>query len=180
MHHRPHNSSFVAALLATCALAAAACTDDETATTAPELGRRAAAPAPSPLATVNAFGPNVTLWPFTGDDFGQRPKDPVNLIFAGQADARALRAAFLMLDGDRTALGLPPVPPFNCTWSDNPNGDVQTAYSEPGGWMGSTIQVVCGSYGPIKPGNHLHALKRVPSGAASRGAARRPSFSIRE
>lgn len=150
MNHRPHHSSFVTGLLAACALAAAACTDDETAPTTPELGRRAAAPAPSPLATVNAFGPTVTLWPFTGDDFGQSPKDPVNLIFAGQADARALRAAFLMLDGDRTAFGLPPVPPFDCTWSDNPNGDVQTAYSEPGGWMGSAIQIACGPYGPIR------------------------------
>ncbi len=151
MHHRTPRSAFLgASLLAACALAAAACTDNETATTAPELGRRAAAPAPSPLATVDAFGPSVTLWPFTGDDFGRTPKDPVNLIFAGQADARALRAAFLMLDGDRTAFGLPPVPPFNCTWSDNPNGDVQTAYSEPGGWMGSAIQIACGPYGPIR------------------------------
>src|SRR5690349_3420478 len=66
----------------------------------------AAARAPAPLVTVSLPGQTLTLWPFTGLGFGEQ-SDPVNLIWIGRADPRALRAALLRLDGDRTALGFP-------------------------------------------------------------------------
>src|SRR5690348_11408637 len=73
------------------------------------------APAPAPLVTVPLPGRTLTLSPFTGFGFGAE-SDPVNLIWIGRADPRALRADLLALDGDRTALGFPNVFPFNCTW----------------------------------------------------------------
>jgi hypothetical protein len=54
---------------------------------------------PSPLVTVNVGGSALEFWPFTGVDFSGTPQDPINLIFAGQTDPRALRAALLFLDG---------------------------------------------------------------------------------
>jgi hypothetical protein len=105
--------------------------------------------APAPLVTVNFGESSQKFWPFTGTNFSGVPQDPVNLIFVGQADPRAIRAALLSLDGNRTALGFPDVFPFNCTWSDA-IGDVQTAYGESEGWVGSAIQLACGPYGPIR------------------------------
>lgn len=112
--------------------------------------KAASPPAPSPLVTVN-FGPgSKEFWPFLGTDFSGTPQDPINLIFVGKADPRAIRAALLALDGDRTSVGLPNVPPFNFTWSDNPSGDVETAYGTDIGWTGGPIQLACGPYGPIR------------------------------
>lgn len=105
--------------------------------------------APSPLVTITAGGSSFDVWPYTGNDFSGQPADPINLVFAGSADPRALRAALLMLDGDRTAFGLPDAYPFNCTWHDVPEGDAQTTYG-PAGWVGSAIQLACGDYGPIR------------------------------
>jgi hypothetical protein len=110
---------------------------------------RTAAPAPAPLVAVGAGAQFLTLWPFTAGDAGAAPTDPVNLLFVGSADPRSLRAAFMLLDGDRTAFGLPPVFPFTCTWSDAIGG-VQMAYAEPGGWQGSAVQLECGGYQPIR------------------------------
>lgn len=73
---------------------------------------------PSPLVTVNLGASSLEFWPFTGNDFSGTPQDPINLLFAGESDPRALRAALLFLDGDRTAFGFPNVFPFNCTWID--------------------------------------------------------------
>ncbi|HEX9610445.1 MAG TPA: hypothetical protein VF978_01070, partial [Gemmatimonadales bacterium] len=104
---------------------------------------------PSPLASVALGSSTLEFWPFTGADFGHTPLDPINLIFFGQSDPRALRAALMMLDGDRTAFGLPDVFPFNCTWKDAIGG-MQTAYSTGAGWAGSAIQLECGDFGPIR------------------------------
>ncbi len=104
---------------------------------------------PTPLeAVATPFG-SVSLWPFTGVDVQGTPSDPINLIFLGQSDVRALRAALMFLDGDRTAYGLPPVPPFNCTW-DDAVGASQTAYTESSGWSGSVVQLECGDYDPVR------------------------------
>jgi hypothetical protein len=99
--------------------------------------------------SVPLAGTTLTLWPFTGSSFSSAPSDPVNVLFTSPADPRGLRAALLLLDGDRTAFGMPNVFPFNCTWSDA-IGEVQTAYAEPTGWMGSAIQLQCGDYTPMR------------------------------
>jgi hypothetical protein len=105
--------------------------------------------APSPMVTVNA-GPNgLTFWPYTGTNFYGIPQDPINLIFFGEADPRDLRAALMALDGNRNIPGLPPVPPFNSTWTDA-IGDIQTSYGSPDGWSGSVIQLECGDYQPLR------------------------------
>ncbi len=117
--------------------------------TAPELGKPAAQPPPAPLVTVNFGGSAQEFWPFTGSDFSGTPQDPINLIFVGQAAPRAIRAALLSLDGDRTALGFPNTAPFNFTWTDA-IGDVQTGYGSSSAWVGGAIQLASGPYGPIR------------------------------
>ncbi len=109
----------------------------------------AASAAPAPLVTVPTPTGALELWPFTGADFSGTPQDPVNLIFAGHADPRGIRAALMMLGGDRTAFGFPDAFPFNCVWKDGIGG-VQTAYGTAAGWVGGAIQLECGDYGPIR------------------------------
>ena len=104
---------------------------------------------PAGLVSVTLAGSPLSLWPYTGVSFDGQPQDPINLVFTGRSDARALRAAFLALNGDRTSFGMPNVYPFNCTWSDA-IGDLQTGYNDKAGWIGSAIQLACGSYGPIR------------------------------
>ncbi len=106
-------------------------------------------PAPSPLVTESFGGESQEFWPFTGNNFFGIPQDPINLIFVGESDPRALRAALLFLDGDRTDYGFPDAPPFNFTWSDA-MGDVQTAYATSSGWTANPIQLAAGPYGPIR------------------------------
>ncbi len=104
---------------------------------------------PGALSAVVTSAGTVHVWPYTGSDFSGGPRDPVNLIFTGNADPRLLRAALVALDGDRTAFGFPDAFPFNCQWTDAVGG-VQTAYDEEGGWMGSAIQLECGAFGPLR------------------------------
>jgi len=101
-------------------------------------------------------GGTETIWPYTGESLNGVPSDPINLIFLGKADPVRIRAALLALDGDRTAFGLPDVPPFNSRWSDC-QGDVQTAYTDGPGWSGSVIQLQIGSYGPVR--THLRLFR---------------------
>ncbi|MBI1967992.1 MAG: hypothetical protein HYS40_08385 [Gemmatimonadetes bacterium] len=133
------------------ALAGLGACDAEQDLTRPAAASRvsAATAAPTPLVTVSAGPSAVEFWPFLGTDFSGAPQDPINLLFAGQSDPRALRAALLMLDGDRTAFGFPDVFPFNCTWRDA-IGDVETAFATGAGWLGATVQVACGDYGPVR------------------------------
>jgi hypothetical protein len=107
-------------------------------------------PPASELRTAGFGGSSLTLWPWTGSDFSATASDPVNLLFLGQSDPRLLRAALLMLDGDRTAFGLPNQFPFNCTWVDPIDPTPQTTWAEPDGWIGSTIQVECGDFNSIR------------------------------
>jgi hypothetical protein len=108
-------------------------------------------PAPGGLVTVAFAGGSLTLWPYTGDDFGEQIADPINALFAGYADPLRIRAALRRLDGNRTAYGFPPTPglPFDCTWRDAV-GDEQTAFAEPEQWTGSAIQLQCGEFGPLR------------------------------
>ena len=92
-------------------------------------------PPPSDLVSVPAGPQVVTFWPYTGTDYSASPKDPINLIFVGEADPRLIRQALLALGGDRTPV-FPDVFPFNCTWADA-IGSPQTGYSEDVGWQGS-------------------------------------------
>jgi hypothetical protein len=105
--------------------------------------------APSNLKTVTSGSKSLTFWPYTGENFSGQPQDPINLIFVGKADPREIMAGLMSLDGDRTAFGLPPVAPFNATWTDA-IGDVQTGYGDPDGWIGGVIQLACGDYGPAR------------------------------
>ncbi|HKV70664.1 MAG TPA: hypothetical protein VJN62_05415 [Gemmatimonadales bacterium] len=113
---------------------------------------RSAPPAPAPLTTLNLGGESRILWPYLNSDLSSAPEDPVSLVFRGgaaAADPRSIRAALVKLDGDRSAFGFPNVPPFNCTWSDA-IGDVQAAFTEENGWVGSAIQLGCGDFGPMR------------------------------
>ncbi len=141
------NRAAIVGVLATLTLGA--CAGHPAAPTGPSLGppsaARAGAPAPSPLVTLPLLGRTLELWPFTGFGFGQQ-SDPVNLVWTGHADPRALRAALLSLDGDRTAFGFPAVFPFNCTWHDEPEVQPEVAYTAASGWVGSPIMLECGTY----------------------------------
>ena len=114
-------------------------------------------PAPSPLVTVPVGEKSLEFWPYTASDYSGNPKDPINLIFMGKADPRDIRAALLALDGDRSALGMPPMPPFNSVWEDDIEGDIQASYASNGGWTSGAIQLVCGDYSQIR--FHLRLFK---------------------
>lgn len=158
------------ATLAVLALAFAACTDADRSLVAPGASKPAlalvAAPAPSPLVTVPLPSQSLTIWPFTGFGFGEAA-DPVNLMWIGTADPRALRAALLLLDGDRTAFGFPGVFPFNCTWHDDPEVQTEVAYAASSGWVGSPIMLECGNYNEAR--FHLRFFN-VGGGATIGGA----------
>lgn len=106
-------------------------------------------------------GAGLEVWPYTGSDFEGAPVDPVNLVFVGEADPAAIRAALLALDGSRP--GLPPVFPFTEPWSEA-IGDVQTGYAEPGGWTGSVIQLQLGAYDPVRFHLRLFRAGELPDG----------------
>jgi hypothetical protein len=106
---------------------------------------------PAEQATVSLGAESLVFWPYTGTSFDATPVDPINLVFAGEADPLQIRAALLALDGDRTAFGLPDLPPFNQTWLDAIGGDVQVTCAHEGeGWAGSVIQLTLGDYGPLR------------------------------
>ncbi len=123
------------------------------------------APAPSPLVPVALPGQTLQLWPFSGFGFGQAA-DPVSLIWIGNAEPRALRAALLLLDGDRTAFGFPDAFPFNCVWHDEPEVQTEVAYTTASGWVGSPIELECGTYNQAR----LH-LRFFDVGGATVGGA---------
>lgn len=106
-------------------------------------------PPPSPIVNVDAFGENLALWPYIGQNLADGAHDPVNLIFVGQADPRNLREILIGLDGDRTAFGFPDEFPFNCTWHDC-MGDIMAAYGSPEGWTANAIQLDCGDYQQVR------------------------------
>jgi hypothetical protein len=129
------------------------CADDTPTRTGDPLLVPASAEDPGPpagLATIPlAGGPQLTFWPYTGESFGPPFRDPVHLVLTGHADPLSIRAALLALDGDRSALGLPPAYPFDALWSDALGG-VQTGYAEGAGWLGSVIQLELGGYEPVR------------------------------
>jgi hypothetical protein len=124
------------------------CVDEPTSADVPEPARAVAAataPAPVPLMTVPVAGTTHAIWPFTGTGLESTGpgSDPINLIFAGHADPRSIRAALLALDGQRP--DFPALPFFQCTWDDAMGGN-QTGYAAAAGWSGSAIQLECGTY----------------------------------
>jgi hypothetical protein len=106
--------------------------------------------APSPLVSVAVGTQSLEFWPYTASDLTGTPKDPINLVFFGKADPRDIRAALLSLDGDRSSLGMPPMPPFNSTWQDDIEGDIQATYASGCRWTPGAIQLVCGDYSSIR------------------------------
>jgi hypothetical protein len=116
-------------------------------------------PPPSPLVNVSAGEDELTFWPYVGNNFSGEAHDPINLIFIGEADPRDIRAALLALDGDRTAFGYDPIPPFNLTW-DDAIGFMMTTYGEPEGWTAGCIQLCCGDY--QEPRFHIRLFKVGP------------------
>lgn len=138
------------------------CRDTHEPTAVPEPAltiEAASAPAPAPLVSITAGGVTQQIWPFTGQTLAGAPQDPVNLIFAGDADPRSIRAALLSLSGDRTGVGFPPVFPFDCTWKDAIGG-LQTTYSETDRWEGSVIQLECGEYETVR--FHIRLFRAGP------------------
>jgi hypothetical protein len=109
----------------------------------------AAAILPAGLVPIPVAGGSLSIWPYTGVDFSGTPQDPINLVFTGRSDPRSIRSALMALNGDRTAFGMPPAFPFNCTWSDA-IGDLQTGYNAAAAWVGSAVQLACGGYGPVR------------------------------
>lgn len=103
------------------------------------------APAPAGVVNVTIGSGSLSLWPFTGVSFSGTPQDPINLIFAGNADPRQIRASLMSLSGT----GRPgPLAGITCTW-DDAVGDPQTNYADAEGWVGSAIQLECNNfYGP--------------------------------
>jgi hypothetical protein len=124
----------------------------------------AVAPPPA-LVSLPADGGSLSIWPYTGSDFSGTPQDPVNLVFSGRADPRAIRAALFALSGDRTTFGFPPAAPFTCTWTDA-IGDLQTGYGAERGWVGSAVQLACGGFGPVR----FH-VRLFQAGALTLGSA---------
>lgn len=115
--------------------------------------RAAAVAAPTPLVTVAGPAGAVEFWPFLGPDFSGAPAealDPINLLFVGRSDPRALAAGLRLLDGDRTAFGFPNAFPFNCTWHDVPEGNVEFGYATGAGWLGAAVQLACGDFSPLR------------------------------
>jgi hypothetical protein len=106
-------------------------------------------PPPVPLVLISLGTETLEFWPYTGENYSGQGQDPINLVFAGHADPRDIRAALLALDGDRTALGMPAEPPFSSTW-DDAIGDVQVGYGSATGWTGGAIQLACGDYAPLR------------------------------
>lgn len=98
------------------------------------------------LVTVDLGGSSLEFWPYTGrtPTLGDAA-DPINLVLRGGVDPRILRARLMFLDGDRTAFGMPPVFPFNCTW-DDAIGGTQSTFATSFGWSGSAVQLQCGAY----------------------------------
>ncbi len=66
-------------------------------------------PPPTPLVQAGLGGSNLTFWPYVGTTLDCQGSDPVNLIFVGHASPAEIRAALMALDGDRGAMGLPPI-----------------------------------------------------------------------
>lgn len=93
----------------------------------------------------------VTFWPYTARTPSLHdPADPINLVFTGEgADPRLIRAALMELGGDRSALGLPNAPPFDCVWTDA-IGATQAVFAEDHGWSGSAVQLQCGTYEELR------------------------------
>jgi len=108
----------------------------------------------SPLATIPIGTGSAQIWPYLTDNL-ETLQDPVNLVFTGKADPRAIRNALLGLDGNRGA-PFPPVFPFTCTWSDAIGG-LMAGFGEDAGWGGTAVQLQCGTYGPIR--FHLRLVK---------------------
>lgn len=106
---------------------------------------------PAEQVTVTVDGTPIVFWPYTSTGFEATPVDPINLVFVGKADPLQIRAALMALSGDRSAFGMPPVPPFNATWRDAIGGDVQTTCAVGGdGWVGSVVQLTLGEFGPLR------------------------------
>jgi hypothetical protein len=119
---------------------------------------------PAPLETITTQVGDLTLWPYTGTDVIGTRSDPINLVLVGETDLRALRAALMFLDGDRSAFKFPATFPFDCTWTDA-IGNAQTAYTPASGWSGSAVQLECGSYETIR--FHLRLFDAGPYALAN-------------
>jgi len=105
---------------------------------------------PTELVDIQYAGETLACWPYTGVSYDGEPQDPINLVFVGEADPVQIRAALLSLDGDRSAYGFPPVAPFDAIWCDAVGGDVQTAWADDEGWLGSVVQLQLGDYAPLR------------------------------
>jgi len=148
-----------ASALAFALFAVWACSD-EPGPTAPDVGPATvvgmaedaplAAASLADLVTRSIAGTDATFWPYTGrtPTLGDAA-DPINLILVGDADPRTIRARLMALDGDRSSFNLPPVAPFDCTWTDAIGG-TQAVYVEGHGWSGSVVQLQCGAYETLR------------------------------
>jgi len=136
-------------------IALAGCTNEQdkapTSPDTPKLSLGAAAPAPLVDISLGG-GKTVKVWPYTSSKLEVAPSDndPINVVFTGETDPRALRAALMALPATRGA----PFDFVTCAWTDALGGDIQGTYIEPDGWEGSAIQLACGAYGPM-PRFHL-------------------------
>lgn len=124
---------------------------------------------PAGVIEVAAHATHLHMWPYTGDRLNESAKDPINLLFFGNADPRSIRSTLLNLDGDRSAFGFPNAPPWNQRWTDA-YGDVQTAWADGEGWTASVVQLALGDFEPLRFHLRLFRTSQTP-GAWTLGAA---------
>ena len=153
-----HRPGFPASLML---LLLPACLDRSPVDPAPAFAKQAVVPA-TPLVTLPGAA-GARILPYLTDDL-VTPQDPVNFVFTGIADPRAIRDALLGLDGSRGS-PFPPVFPFTCVWSDAIGG-LMAGYGEAEGREGAAVQLQCGSYGPIRFHLRLVALGPLTVGNA--------------
>jgi hypothetical protein len=102
------------------------------------------APPPADVVTIDVGSDQLTLWPFTTDNYlpdETGASDPVNLVFLN-TDPRAIRQELMGLGNDRPAWSFLPSGANGCVWMDA-MGYEQAAYLEPEGWVGDDVQLAC-------------------------------------
>ena len=125
------------------------------------------APRPPDIVDVSTGGQQMTLWPFTGNDFSGAPSDPINLIFP-DTDPRQLRQALMALDTTRPSFAA--LPFAGCLWRDA-MGSEQVAWAEADGWVGGAVQLACVKAGaPLGDPFRVH-VRFFRQGTSTLGAA---------
>jgi hypothetical protein len=129
-------------------------------------------PPPADVVTIDAGSDQLTLWPFTTENYqpgeaGQ--SDPINLVFLN-TDPRAIRQELMRLGPDRPAWSFLPSGAKGCVWMDA-MGYEQAAYLEPEGWVGGEVQLACATPDSPLGREYRFHVRLFRSGAHTIGGA---------